>query len=190
MRPLVATAGVALAVLLGATPAGRAGAAPGPVGPVEVTLDRSAVASVLGEHITVRSTVTNTGTTRTGGLIAHLDVVSLHDDVYVDPEDWSSDRSIDVESLEPGDHATLEWTVQNVNAGEFDVYAVVLPTGPPAAAGGLSVSPALRLTVASRRTLDPGGSLLVVATVPLVVGLFASGTRRRRRNRLSARGAL
>ena len=61
MRPLVATAGVALAVLLGGTPAGRAGAAPGPAGSVQVTLDRSTVASVIGEHITVRCTVTNAG---------------------------------------------------------------------------------------------------------------------------------
>lgn len=49
--------------------------------------------AVLGNTVSVRSTITNGGATATAPLIAHLDVVSLSPDVYVDPEDWSSERS-------------------------------------------------------------------------------------------------
>jgi hypothetical protein len=211
MRRLLTAAG-ALAVLLGAPaaaagpepaaaaqPAGGAqpaagaqpatGVQPAAASPVEVTMDRPAVTAVLGDRFAVRSTVVNAGTAPTGPLLAHLDVVSLHNDVYVDPEDWSSDRSVDVEPLAAGGRTTLEWTVRTVDAGEFDVYLVVLPAGPapdggssggPGAAA-LSVSPPLRLAVASRQTLDPGGSAVVVIAVPLLVGALVLGSRRRRR---------
>lgn len=193
MSGLLAAAGVALTVVLGAAPGAAADARFGAAQPVEVTMDRSSVTSVLGDRVTVRSTVANTGTAPTGRLLAHLDVVSLHNDVYVDPEDWSSDRTVDVEALQPGGRTTLAWTVQNVNAGEFDVYVVVLPAGPSfdpsPGADALSVGPRVRLAVASRQTLDPGGSLRVVAVVPLLVGLFALGSRLRRRGRRGQRAA-
>jgi hypothetical protein len=171
----------------GAQPA--AGVQPAAAAPVEVTMDRPAVTAVLGDRFAVRSTVINAGTAPTGPLLAHLDIVSLHNDVYVDPEDWSSDRSVDVEPLAAGGRTTLEWTVRTVDAGEFDVYVVVLPAGPAAAGGSsgkpsaaaLSVSPPLRLAVASRQTLDPGGSAVVALTVPLLVGALVLGSRRRRR---------
>lgn len=193
MRTLRAAAGMALIIVLGTAPGAVADAGLGAAAPVEVAMDRSSLRSVLGELVTVRSTVANVGSVPTGPLLAHLDVVSLHNDVYVDPEDWSAERSVDVAPLPPGGRTTLEWTVRNVNAGEFDVYVVVLPAGPSSGADALSVSPAVRLAVASRRTLDPAGSLGVVVAVPLLVGLLASGARlrlRRRRDRPDRDGVL
>jgi hypothetical protein len=181
MRWLFAAAAAALA-LAPAAPA--AAAAPG--APVEVTMDRPAFAAVLGDRFTVRSTVVNTGSAPTGPLLAHLDVVSLHDDVYVDAEDWSSDRSVVVEPLAPGARGTLDWTVRTVDAGEFAVYVVVLPAGGTAGGAGpaaLSVSPPVRLAVAARQTLDPGGSAVVVVVVPALVGALALGGRLRRGRR-------
>ena len=191
MRRALAAGGVALALV--AAVAGRAAAAlPGSVagavptavaGPVAVTMNTSSMAGVLGDRVPVRATVTNTAGTPTGRLVAHLDVVSLHEDVYVDAEDWSADRSVYIGPLGPGGRATVDWTVRYVDAGEFDVYVVVLPTGPSAGADPLAVSPAIRLEVTSRPTLDPGGSLLVVIAVPVLVGLLGAGTRLRRRTR-------
>jgi hypothetical protein len=182
-----------IAAALALAPAAPASAA-APSAPVVVTMDRPTFAAVLGDRFTVRSTMVNSGPAPTGPLLAHLDVVSLHDDVYVDPEDWSSDRSVLVEPLAPGADTTLDWTVRTVDAGEFAVYVVVLPAGPAsvstAASGGtaLSVSPALRLAVASRQTLDPGGSAVVVVTVPALVGALALAGRRRRQRRARASG--
>ena len=183
MRRPLAAVGIAVAILGAAAPVVGAGVPAAPAGPVVVTMDPSSLAGVLGDSAAVRSTVVNTGSAGTSRLVAHLDVVSHHEDVYVDPEDWSSDRSVDVGPLDPGGRTTLEWTVRNVDAGEFDVYVVVLPAGPSTAADPLAVSPAVRLAVASRQPLDPGGSLVVVITVPLLVGLLAAGARLRRRTR-------
>ena len=170
-------------LLVGALlPAGAnadAGTGGGVAGPIEVAMDRTAATGILGDHLTVRSTITNTGAAPTGPLIAHLDVVSLRNDVYVDPEDWSATRTVDVESLAPGARTALSWTVHNVNDGEFDLYVVLLPRG--ATAGPLVVSPPVRLAVAGRQTVNPGNSLGVVVTVPAVLGLLAAGTRLRRR---------
>ncbi|HVQ91493.1 MAG TPA: hypothetical protein VMU51_10700 [Mycobacteriales bacterium] len=188
MRWLSTAAAGTLAVVLAAAPAAATGVggAPTAVPAVAVAMDRPAVSAVLGDRFTVRSTLVNTGAAATGPLLAHLDVVSLHNDVYVDPEDWSSDRSVDVEPLAPAGRSTLEWTVRTVDAGEFDVYVVVLPAG---SAATLSVSPALRLAVASRQTLDPGGSAVLVVTVPVLIGAFVLGGRLFRRRRRPGRDA-
>jgi hypothetical protein len=191
MRLLSAAAAAALA-LAPAAPA-LAPAAPvaagAPAAPVEVTMDRPTFAAVLGDRFTVRSTIVNTGSAPTGPLLAHLDLVSLHDDVYVDAEDWSPDRSVPVGPLAPGAGTTLDWTVRTVDAGEFAVYVVVLPAGPaPGGAAALSLSPALRLGVASRQPLDPGGSAVVVVAVPALVGVLTLGARLRRRRRDGGRG--
>ena len=183
MRRPLAAAGIAVVLLGAATPTAAAAVPAAPAGPVVVTMDPSSLAGLLGDRVPVRATVANPGSAATGRLVAHLDVVSLHEDVYVDPEDWSSDRSVDVEPLDPDGRTTLEWTVRNVDAGEFDVYVVVLPAGPSTAADPLAVSPAVRLAVASRQTLDAGGALVVVTAVPLLVGLLLAGTRLRRRTR-------
>ncbi|MEN3357520.1 MAG: hypothetical protein V7637_1502 [Mycobacteriales bacterium] len=197
MRWLSTAAAGTLVVVLAAAPLTTVGTAPATaavttvaatrvsgataaVPAVAVAMDRPAVSAVLGDRFTLRSTVVNTGAAATGPLLAHLDVVSLHNDVYVDAEDWSSDRSVEVEPLAPAGRGTLEWTVRAVDAGEFDVYVVVLPAGPAAT---LSVSPALRLAVASRQTLDPGGSAVLVVTVPVLVGALVLGGRLRRRRR-------
>jgi hypothetical protein len=86
--------------------------------------------------------------------------------------------------LAPGASTTLDWTVRTVDAGEFAVYVVVLPAGPaPGRAAALSLSPALRLGVASRQTLDRGGSAVVVVAIPALAGALALGGRLRRRGR-------
>ena len=183
MRRPLAAVGIAVAVLGAATPTAAAAVPAAPAGPVVVTMDPSSLAGLLGDRVPVRATVANPGSAATGRLVAHLDVVSLHEDVYVDPEDWSADRSVDVGPLDPGGRTTVTWTLRYVDAGEFDVYVVVLPTGPSTGADPLAVSPAIRLAVASRQTLDPGGSLLVGIVVPVLVGLLGAGTRLRRQTR-------
>ena len=56
------------------------------------------------------------------GLIAHLTVVSLHDGVYVDPEDWSSHRTRYLGAIPTGGSAMITWRLQAVNAGTFGIY--------------------------------------------------------------------
>jgi hypothetical protein len=180
MRRRISLAVAALLVgLLGCAPA-RAVAAPIPV-TVDVAPNR--VSTVLGGRFPIETKITNTGPAATGALLAHLNVASIEGSVYVDPEDWSGDRSQQLE-LQPGETRTLSWEVQAVNSGSFAAYVVVLPFG-GAAAGGqkLVVSPLVRLEVAPRSTLNAGGTLPVVLLVPVLLGIVAAGARLRLRRR-------
>jgi hypothetical protein len=145
----------------------------------DVTFDKTRVRVVLGDRFTLETRVTSPASAAGTRLIAHLNVASLTEDVYVDPEDWSASRSAYL-SLSPGGSASVTWNIQAVNAGVFDAYVVLLPVDAPSA-GALAASPPVRLEVAPRRTLNAGGALPVVFAVPILLGLAAAGTRTRLR---------
>jgi hypothetical protein len=111
---------------------------------------------------------------RVSTLIAHLDVVSRDPAVYVDPEDWSSERTRYLAPLAPGASLEIPWTVKAVNAGRFYVYVVVQGDGRPLA------GPALDARVSERRTLDAGGVLPLAVGLPALLGVALLGVRARR----------
>lgn len=147
-----------------------------PASAAEVTFDRPAAAMGVGQRVTLLTRITNPGTEPTGPFVAHLDVVSLTPDVTVDPEDWSSERSQDVDALEPGETRELSWPIQAVAAGTFDAYVVLVGHGPVL----VTATPA-HLEVAGRRELGAGGALPVVLIVPALLGLGAAAMRYRLR---------
>ena len=150
---------------------------------VTVVMEPAQVSTVLGGRFTLETEVTNTGTAASGALLAHLNVASLEGSVYVDPEDWSADRSQELE-LQPGETRRLSWEIQAVNSGSFAAYVVVLPFGNKSAASEtLVVSPLVKLEVAPRSTLNAGGTLPVVLLVPLLLGFLAAAARLRLRLR-------
>ena len=148
--------------------------------PLAVTVDRTGIATELGRTFTFRSTITNDGSTPAGGLIAHLTIVSLTGEVYVDPEDWSAHRTRYLGPLGPAGSTTITWRVKAVNSGRFGVSVVILrPAGdarPPTSA------PLVSVAVAGRKTLNAGGILAVALGVPAALGALtaALGLRRRR----------
>jgi hypothetical protein len=146
---------------------------------VSVRVDRTGVATGLGKRFTFRSTITNPGPGEARGLVAHLNIASLRPDVYVDPEDWSTGRTRYLDPIPAGRTATVQWSLQAVNAGAFAVYVAVLPAG--AAARPPVVGRTVRVTVAERRTLDAGGILPLALGVPAAVGLAAGGLALHRR---------
>jgi len=178
MRPRLAcgAAAAVLAALLGhgSASAAAAGTAEPPVGEagsdpvVTVTLDRGRKSVEVGDRFTVRSRLENPRAAATDRLIAHLGIASLTSDVYVDPEDWSSRRTVELPTLSAGAGAEVLWEIQAVNAGRFAVYVVVLPS--TATDGGVAaVSPPVHVHVSGRRTLNAGGALPVVLAVPLLL---------------------
>jgi hypothetical protein len=152
---------------------------------VHVDTRPSRLEAVLGDTVTVRSTVTNARPAATTSLIAHLDVVSLGRDVYVDPEDWSSERSVEVEPLPPGGTAELSWPIRTVDSGDFAVYVVLMPAG-RAGPAPLTASPPVHLTVAGRRALTAGGTVPVDIGVPFLLALAILSARLRRRRSAAA----
>jgi hypothetical protein len=182
----VSVAGRALlaAVLLSvAAPAAAAPAAPG--GQLTASSQRPEVATAVGRHFDYQARIINTGKASTGQLLMHLNIASLTSDVYVDPEDWSTDRSRFLAPLAAGAATTLSWDIQAVSPGTFDVYAVVLPARAESGTQ-LAVSSPTRVIVTARRTLNAGGALPVVVAVPVLLGVATLTARARGRTRRRA----
>jgi len=137
------------------------------------------IATELGGKFAFTSTISNTGASDARGLIAHLNVLSLRDGTYVDPEDWSSNRTRYLHPIAPGESMTITWRMQAVNDGDFGIYVAVLPESgapvPPV------TGPTIHLDVAERKTLNAGGIVPLVLGIPAALGLLAVGVRIRRR---------
>ena len=176
----------ALALLAAAALAlGLAGAAAAAGPAVSVKLDRHRADIALGGTFGFSSIVANTGARPTPHLVAHLNIAGLQPDVYVDPEDWSSRRTLYLGPIEPGRSTTLDWDVKAVTGGDLAVYVVVLEqrADGSAAAAPIATSRPIAVHVTERRTLNSGGILPLAVAVPALVGVFALGTRRVRRVR-------
>jgi hypothetical protein len=178
MRSLVRglTAPLVAAVAALALTAGAA-AADG-TAPVSITVDRARVSTQLGQKFVFRTTIHNGASRAASGLIAHLNILSLRQGTYVDPEDWSSQRTRYLRPIPAGGSETTTWRMQSVNAGSFGIYVAVLDQAglpvPPVTA------PTIHLAVAERKTLNSGGILPLALGIPAALGLLAVGLRLRR----------
>ena len=79
---------VAAVLAVACSPLSAAGAHGADASGLTVTVDRTSISTTLGRKFSFTSTISNSGQAAVGGLIAHLNVLSLRDGVYVDPEDW------------------------------------------------------------------------------------------------------
>jgi hypothetical protein len=158
---------VACAALVAPAPAAGAN--------VDLSMTRTRVATELGDEFSFASTITNAQRVALSGLVAHLNVVSWDRGVYVDPEDWSAERTRYLPALAPGGSARIRWTVKAVNGGHFAVYVVVLDGRRPAA------GPSVDVRVAEHKTLDAGGALPLAVGVPALLAAVMAGVRLRRR---------
>ena len=153
-------------------------AASSPAG-ISASVDRARISTDLGNTFVFRSTIVNRGPAAADGVIAHLNIVSLTGDVYVDPEDWSTHRTRYLGSVGAGGSQTITWRLKAVSSGSFGVYVAVLRRGgadrPPITA------PLVAVQVAGRKTLNAGGILSVALVVPACIGVFTLGLRLRRR---------
>jgi hypothetical protein len=145
---------------------------------LSVEVDRTAIATTLGKDFTFRSTISNRGSSSTGPLVAHLNVLSLRPGVYVDPEDWSDTRTRYLAPIPAGGSQNLTWTVTAVNPGSLGVYVAVFRAS---GAGRPVTGPTVRAAIAERKTIDSGDVVPVAIGVPALLGVLAVGIRLRRR---------
>lgn len=164
-----------VALVLGLLLAASAQAAPG--SSVSVNADRTTIPTRLGKKFSFQSTISNRGSSTASGLIAHLNVLSLRPGVYVDPEDWSSNRTRYLAPIPAGGSTTVTWRIQAVNAGSIGVYVAVLPRS---GAGRPTTGPTVRVEIAERKTLNSGGILPLALGVPALLGALTVGLRFRR----------
>jgi hypothetical protein len=146
---------------------------------ITIAPDRQSVTTSLGHKFHFRTTITNRGPGTASNLIAHLNVLSLRNGTYVDPEDWSSHRTRYLAPIPPGRSIRLTWNMQAVNSGVFGVYVAALPaSGPPQPP---AVGPTVRVSIAHRQTLNSGGILPLALGIPGALGLVTIALRMRRR---------
>ena len=149
-------------------------------GAVSVTVDPAHISVRLGEKFAFRTTLANPTATETEALIAHLNILSLRDGVYVDPEDWSAKRTWYLGTIPAGESRTITWNLKAVGGGSFAAYVAVLPQSSPAEPP--ATSPTVQIAVEERKTLNAGGVLPLVLGIPALVGLLAGGVRLARRS--------
>jgi hypothetical protein len=157
-----------------------AGGAGAQTEPASVTVDRGQISAGLGDDFGFQTTIENPAGTSTTALIAHLNILSLRDGVYVDPEDWSSQRTVYLGAIPAGESRTIKWSLKAVNGGSFAAYVAVLPQNSPARAP--TTSPTVEIEVAERKTLNAGGILPLALGIPALLGLLAGGVRLARRS--------
>jgi hypothetical protein len=149
-----------------------------PAAGAAVSIDHTRISTKLGRKFVFHSTITNQGKAPLRDAIAHLNVLSLRTGVYVDPEDWSSNRTRYLGTIPPGASRTIAWKMQAVNAGTFGVYVASL-SGKGKAAAPVT-SPTLTLSVTERKTLNSGGIVPLALGIPSLLALLALGIRFRR----------
>lgn len=148
---------------------------------VSVTVSRQRIATQLGHKVSFTTTVANHGSTSTGPLIAHLNVLSLRSGVEVDPEDWSTHRTRYLGSIPAGGSRTIKYPVHAINTGRIALYVAVLPQVGPARPP--ITGPTVQLVVANRDTLNAGGILPLALGIPTLLALLAGGMQYARRRR-------
>ena len=92
----------------------------------------------------------------------------------VDPEDWSPERTQQVDKLAPGESSEQTWTVEAILEGDYLVYLTVLPqpSGPNATSQPVS-SPGHPPDGEVVREEQPGGVLPVAIGTPVALMLIA-----------------
>ena len=175
-----AMAALTVAVWVGPASVAHADVDPAPPAAL-ITQDRDSVSVSIGDRFSFSSTVRAPADASLDGLVAHLNILSLDPDTYVDPEDWSDARTQYLPEIPAGGQATLAWTVQAVNHGRFVVYVALARAQ---AAQPVLAGPGLRADVTAQRVINAEGILPLAAAVPAatLVLLLATRVRRRRRS--------
>lgn len=168
---------VVVLVLIAVSTSGWGAVAAQGTDPMRVELDSDSVEVGTGKSFSFRSTITNLSDQSLTDVIANVNVVSSDGTVYVDPEDWSSDRTQYLDSLAPGASAELSWNVRAVTTGDLILYVAVTTRADSTAvvAGG-----PLRATVTATKQINAAGVLPVALGVPAVVVMCAFLAARKR----------
>src|SRR4029453_4017818 len=84
---------------------------------VTVSPSPTAFSTSIGGDFTFSTRVDNKASTATRPLVAHLNVLSLRPGVYVDPEDWSSRRTVFIGSIPARGSRLIDWKGKGLNSG-------------------------------------------------------------------------
>ncbi len=130
---------------------------------VGIAIDKRASALTAGNWMAFETVLRNQRPTATPPLVAHLSIAALQPGQYVDPEDWSPERSQYLPPLQPGESVKLDWQLHALFEGAFIVFVTVVAADLPSTP---VTSATLRVRVAPDDVLPMDEVVPVVAVVP------------------------
>lgn len=139
-----------------------------PNSPIQISIDQTYREVKTGDTTEFNTIVQYNGAKQSTPMLVAMNIVNLGKGDPVDPEDWSPERTQEVESLDPGESTELSWTINAILEGDYLAYMTVIPE--PGGVGETSQpvsSPGIRLVVAAYSPLNPGGVLPVALGMPI-----------------------
>jgi hypothetical protein len=137
---------------------------------LEISIDKEHATLNTGDEIDFNTEVTNSAAAASPKLVVAMNIIKLGSGDPVDPEDWSPERTQQVDPLQPGELAELSWTVEAILDGDYMVYMTVIAD--PGASDATSVpisSPGIHLTVKAFQSTNPGGVLPIALGIPIAL---------------------
>lgn len=158
--------------------------------PLEISIDMEYQTVKTGDVVEFATVITNNGEVESPPLHVAMNIINLGQGDPVDPEDWSPERTQELEPLPPGESAELSWQVNTILDGDYMVYMTVVPkpASPESTTQPVS-SPGIHLTVQAFTRTNPGGVLPIAIGIPVALALGALFVRRRWRGKSGAAGS-
>jgi hypothetical protein len=124
--------------------------------------------------------VTNAAAEESPPMVVAMNIINLGSGDPVDPEDWSPERTQEVEPLGTRESAEQSWEIDTILDGDYMVYMTVVPEpeSPEATSQPVSSS-GIHLTVEAFARSNPGGVLPLAIGMPIVLILVTAFLRRR-----------
>lgn len=147
---------------------------------ISVDLDYKIVSA--GDEIEFTTIVTNNGTEASPQLNIAMNIVKTGKGDPVDPEDWSPERTQEIDPLAPGESVEQSWTVDAIMEGDYIIYltAIPIPDSPETTSRPVSSS-GIHLTVQPFANNNPGGILPIAIGMPIALVLLSFVPRRSKR---------
>jgi hypothetical protein len=140
--------------------------------PILVDVSRPTRPLKMGDTPAFTWKVTNAGGQELKGLVVYPSLVCLKagQEHPVDLEDWSGQRAVRIDRLQPGQSYTQGWTLRLIEAGRF---GVALTTVDPGRQRPI-VSDLLVFDVQAKPTLNSGRVISVAVGAPLLLLLLCA----------------
>jgi hypothetical protein len=141
---------------------------------IQVVIQRPAGSFKMGDQPVFKGLVTNTGQHVCGNLLVYLSLVSLKagEESPVDLEDWSAQKAVVLDRLEPGEANGQDWSMRLIQSGRFGIILTVVEPGGTRPI----VSDLIQFDVQPKATISSARIIPVAAGEPLLLialfGLF------------------
>lgn len=138
--------------------------------PVSVLLQSPGEMLKMGDVPQFEGRITNTGRQPIEGLIVYLSLVSLQPgrERPVDLEDWSAQKAVRIDRLDPGKSLRQKWPIRLIQAGPFGAALTVIDPR-----GSFPIISALtKFRVLPKPTVIASRILPVAVGVPIVLIVF------------------